>query len=119
MLQPHIQEIISMPETALVVLTTLPDRQTAIHLCETLVTEKLAACVNILPEITSIYRWDGKIQRDTEYQLVIKSHQQCYRALQQRIHQEHPYEVPEILALTVTDGLPEYLEWIEQCTQKS
>ena len=79
----------------------------------------MAACVNISAEITSVYRWHGKIQSDTEHQLVIKTTRERYDALQAWIRDNHPYDLPEILALPVADGLPGYLDWVKECTQKS
>ena len=104
-----------MPETALLVLTTLPDRDAAQRFAEQLVRQNLAACVNILGEMTSIYRWKGEIQRGTEHQLLIKTTQAQYAALETWIRDQHPYELPEILALPVARGLPDYLDWVITC----
>ncbi|MEA3186801.1 MAG: periplasmic divalent cation tolerance protein, partial [Chthoniobacter sp.] len=79
--------------------------------------EKLAACVNLLPEIESIYRWKGKIEAATETLALIKTTIGKYQQLEQRIRALHPYEVPEIIALRPHDGLPDYLNWIEQSVQ--
>lgn len=106
-----------MPENALIVLTTLPDRASAVQFAERLVKENLAACVNIHAEMTSVYRWQGKIHRDTEHQLVIKTGAARYDALQAWLQQHHPYELPEILALPVSQGLPDYLDWVKECTE--
>ena len=107
-----------MTDTALLVLTTMPNIQAAEALAEDLVRKKLAACVNILPEMTSIYSWKGKIQRGQEHQLVIKTTAMRYDALQKLIVDSHPYELPEIVAVTINHGLPEYLNWVKVCTKK-
>jgi len=106
-----------MPENALIVLSTAPDRDTAERLATRLVEQKLAACVNISAQITSVYAWKGNVEHDNEYQLVIKTTRARYDALQHEIRNLHPYELPEILALPVSDGLPAYLDWIEACTK--
>ena len=106
-----------MPETTLIVFTTLPDAASARTLAGQLVQQELAACVNILGKITSVYRWQGEVHDDTEYQLVIKTTQARYDALQTWIREHHPYELPEILASPVARGLPDYLDWVEEsCT---
>ncbi len=107
-----------MPAATLIVLTTLPDHASAEILAEQLITENLAACVNIMGEMTSIYRWKGKIHHGTEYQLLIKTSQARYPELQAWIAEHHPYELPEILAIPVFEALPEYLDWINACTEK-
>ena len=91
---------------------TCPDRECAEKLATTLVDERLAACVSILPGILSIYRWEGKRETADETLLLIKSHSGAWPALEQRILQLHPYELPEIIAVPVENGLPAYLDWI-------
>ena len=106
-----------MPETTLIVFTTLPDPGSAKALAGQLVQQELAACVNILGKITSVYCWQGEVQDDTEHQLVIKTTQARYDALQTWIREHHPYELPEIIAVPVARGLPDYLDWVEEsCT---
>jgi periplasmic divalent cation tolerance protein len=109
---------ISTPGELLVVLTTLPDPDSAERMANALVEQKLAACVNIHGLMTSIYRWRDRIERGTEQQLVIKTTATRYAAVEQLIKQEHPYELPEILALPVSDGLADYLEWVDSCTKE-
>ena len=109
---------ISTPGQFIVVLTTLPDADSAERLASSLVEKKLAACVNIHGRMTSIYRWRGRIERGTEQQLVIKTTAARYAAVERQIKQEHPYELPEILALPVSDGLAEYIEWVDSCTKQ-
>ena len=97
---------------AIVVLCTCPDQTSADLLCEQLLNQRLAACINQLPGITSVYRWQGKVERATEIQLIIKSRQSRFAELQACIQANHPYEVPELLALPVSAGLPAYLDWL-------
>ncbi|WP_042010537.1 divalent-cation tolerance protein CutA [Aeromonas fluvialis] len=97
---------------AIVVLCTCPDQTSADLLCEQLLNQRLAACINQLPGVTSIYRWQGKVERASEIQLIIKSRQSRFTELQQCIQTHHPYEVPELLALPVSNGLPAYLDWL-------
>ena len=101
----------------LLVITNLPDRVTAERIAEKLVTEGVAACVNVAAECTSIYRWQGKLERSSEITLMIKTTRQAYAALESTLRKLHPYEVPEITALPVSAGLPEYLNWVIQETQ--
>ena len=96
----------------LVVYCTCPDLTVANSLAETLVNERLAACVNVLPGVLSIYRWEGQIQRDHEVLLIIKTHSAIYPQLETRIAELHPYSVPEIIALPPQAGAATYLRWI-------
>jgi len=95
-----------------IVLTTLPDTETAGRLARDLVEAGLAACVSVLAPCRSIYRWDNGIQEDEEVPLFIKTTRELYPALESYLRQHHPYQVPEILALSVDCGLPEYLDWV-------
>lgn len=106
-----------MPEDTIVVLSTFPDAETARAIGRRLVEEKLAACVNLLPQIESIYRWKGAIETGTEILALIKSTTWKYSLLEARLRELHPYEVPEILSLRIHDGLPAYLDWVQQSTQ--
>ena len=94
------------------VLTTCPEEQVAKNIAQYLVSEKLAACVNIVPNITSIYSWQGEIHCDTEVQLLIKTIESKLEPLNQRINELHPYEVVEIIALNIQQGDKNYLNWI-------
>ena len=105
-----------MSETLLVI-TTLPDQGAAEKLAVALVEAGLAACVNIGAPVTSIYRWDGRLQRGSELMLTIKTTRTRYPALEQAIKDGHPYELPEVIAVPITAGLTEYLAWIEACTK--
>ena len=95
-----------------IVLTTCPDGDCAERIARALVEEGLAACVNILPPTRSIYRWKGKIEDATEQLLVIKSTLARFPAIRDRLRALHPYELPEIIAVPIADGLPEYLAWL-------
>lgn len=97
---------------ALVVLCTCPDEAVARRLSGSLVENRLAACVNILPEIRSIYRWQGEVQEDGEAMMIIKTTRDVYPALEARLLEEHPYDVPEAIALPIEGGSRDYLDWI-------
>jgi periplasmic divalent cation tolerance protein len=101
-----------MSQSPLIILCTCPDRGIAERIAETLVDEQLAACVNIVPGLTSIYRWEGRMQRDAELLLLIKTRQAVYSLLEARIRELHPYQIPEIIALPIQTGLAAYLDWI-------
>jgi len=101
----------------LLVVTTLPDRATAERIAAALVTARVAACVNVLAECTSVYRWQGKIERAGEVPLLIKTTREAYARLEETLRTMHPYDVPEIVALPVTAGLPAYLDWVSQETK--
>jgi periplasmic divalent cation tolerance protein len=105
----------SADRDAVVVLTTTGSAEEAHTIGRALVGERLAACVNLLPEMTSIYRWQGAVQEDREHQLVIKTTRQQVNAVQARIRELHSYELPEFLVLSV-GGSSEYLGWLEQST---
>lgn len=98
-------------------LTNLPDRESAEKIAEHLVTHKLAACVNVLAPCTSIYHWQGKIEHAQEIPLIIKTTTRNYPAVEQAIQALHPYELPEIIHVPVTGGLPAYLTWLHQETK--
>lgn len=104
-----------MPYQYQIILCTCPDLNSAKTIADALITEDLAACVNILPGLTSVYRWQSKIETAQEHLLLIKSRQDRYAALETEIRQIHPYELPEIIAVSVEQGLPEYLQWIDTC----
>lgn len=82
------------------------------RIAQALVGERLAACVNIVPVAKSVYRWKGRVESAAEHLLIIKSMKRAFRAIRQRILELHPYELPEVLAVPVADGHPDYLAWI-------
>ena len=96
----------------LLIITNCPDEEVANAIALALVEEELAACVNILPRVQSIYHWQGTVESSSEIPLLIKSTAENYPALEKRIAELHPYEVPEIIALPITHGLPAYLNWL-------
>jgi len=96
----------------LLVLTTLPDQTAAETLAAALVENRLAACVNILQPCRSIYRWQGTVETADEVPLLIKTTEARYPALEAAIRARHPYEIPEIIALPISQGLPGYLAWV-------
>lgn len=97
---------------ALLVLTNLPDAASAQALAEHVVAERLAACVNILAPCRSVYRWQGSIEAAEEVPLLIKTRADRYAALEAAIRARHPYELPEIVAVPISHGLPAYLDWL-------
>ena len=98
-----------------IILCTCPDKNTAENIARLLVKDKLAACVNILPGITSIYTWSEQIESAQEHLLLIKANKTCYQAIETTIKKHHPYELPEIIAVPIESGLPEYLHWSDSC----
>ncbi len=98
-----------------IILCTCPDKNTAKKLAHLLITKKLAACVNILPGLLSIYSWEEQIESVQEHLLLIKTNKDNYQAIETLLFKNHPYEVPEIIAVPIERGLPEYLEWIDSC----
>ncbi len=92
--------------------TNLPDAESARDLAAHLVDARLAACVNILAPCRSVYRWQGKIEDAAEVPVLIKTTAARYAALQAAIRERHPYELPEVIAVPIADGLPEYLAWL-------
>ena len=103
-----------MAEDSRLILSTFPDADTARRIARILVEEKLAACVNLVPQIESIYRWKGAIETASEVLALIKSTIGKYQMLENRIRELHPYEVPEIVCLHIETGSLDYLRWIEQ-----
>ena len=96
----------------LLVITNLPDAHSAAQLAHKLIEARAAACVNQLAPCTSTYRWQGKIETVTEIPLLIKTTGAAYPRLEELIREAHPYELPEIIAVPVTAGLPAYLSWV-------
>jgi periplasmic divalent cation tolerance protein len=101
-----------MSETLVVVLTNLPDRAAALGLARELISRRLAACVNVLADCTSVYRWQGKVENATEVPMLIKTRASLYPGVEAAIRELHPYELPEIIAVSVAYGLADYLDWV-------
>lgn len=105
-----------MPHGPLLVLTQMPDRASAEALSRALIEARLAACVSIGAAVSSLYHWRGQIETAEEVPVIIKTRSALYAAVESAIRAGHPYEVPEILAVPVVDGLPAYLDWIDEET---
>lgn len=103
---------------ALLILTNLPDTASAQALAQQLVERKLAACVNIMPAVQSVYRWQGVVEQASEVTVLIKSVSSRYPELEDAIKALHPYALPEIIAFPIVAGLPGYLNWITAETQR-
>lgn len=101
---------------AVIVLTTIGTSSDADALARTLVVERLAACVNVLPEMQSMYQWKGEVAADGERQLIIKTTRDRLEALRTRLHELHPYEMPEFLEIAVAGGSTAYLQWLAEST---
>lgn len=99
-------------ERVSVVLVTTPDEETAVRLAESLVGERLAACANLVPGVRSIYRWEGEIADDREVLMVLKTRTGRLDALRRRVVELHPYDTPEVIALDVSGGARDYLDWV-------
>ena len=108
----------SLTDAAIVVLTNLPDRETARTLARRLVEGRLAACVNIGASVESIYHWRGQIETGNEVPIAIKTRQVLYSEVEAAIRQIHPYDVPEVIALPISDGSAPYLDWINTETHR-
>ncbi|MFO8152808.1 divalent-cation tolerance protein CutA [Thioalkalivibrio sp.] len=102
---------------ALLVITTVDDGDVATGLAREVVEQRLAACVHILSPGRSVYLWEGQVEEAEEHTLLLKTSVQRYRALESWLAARHPYETPEIIALPISAGLPDYIDWIEQCTR--
>lgn len=110
-----VQSIITNAGTATsVFLVTSPDSATSRKIAQSILTKKLAACVNLVPKITSLYWWDGKVQEDSEELLIIKSCDELTTALEAEIKALHPYDTPEFVRLPITAGSAEYIDWIRK-----
>lgn len=114
---PDTEAAAQVIDNVLIVLTNCPDAEVADRIARTLVEQKLAACVNRMPAVDSVYRWQGAVERAVEVPLLIKSTRERLPEVQEVIRALHPYEVPEILAIPVVAGLPAYLRWVVDETQ--
>ncbi len=102
----------------LIVFVTTPNNEEAVRLAEAFVSERLAACVNIVAPIQSVYRWEGKVTRDSEALMIIKTTSVRYPELERRVKELHSYSTPEVIALRVEQGSEQYLNWLRESTEK-
>ena len=105
-----------MTHDYVIVLTTIPADADGPAFGRTLVDERLAACVNLLPVMESVYRWEGRVEYESERQVVIKTARERVVALWERVREMHPYEVPEFVVLPIVDGNDAYLRWMGEAT---
>ncbi len=103
----------------IVCIVTIDEIDKAASMARAIVEQQLAACVNIVPQIRSIYTWKGAIHDEQEVLLVIKTRDELFEELKEAVKNLHPYEVPEIIALNIEKGLPDYLSWIHETTKSS
>ncbi len=99
-----------------VCLVTIDEIEKAANISKTLVEKRLAACANIIPKIRSIYRWKGQIHDESEVLIILKTRLELFDELKQAVKDLHPYETPEVIALNIQNGLQDYLDWIDDCT---
>jgi periplasmic divalent cation tolerance protein len=102
-----------------VLFITVPNAETGETIAQVLVAERLAACVNRVPGLTSVYRWQGKIEKDPEELLILKTRCELVAAIHKRVKSLHPYTVPEIIALPIIDGSADYLAWVQKETESA
>jgi len=98
------------------IFVTAPSHEQGVAIARTLVEEEIAACVNIIDGLTSIFTWKGKIEEESESLLIIKTRSERVPEMIQRVKSLHPYDVPEVIVLPILDGNPAYLEWIDEVT---
>ena len=103
--------------SAIIIFITASSSEEAQKIAKALVEEKLVACVNIIPQIKSIYWWEGKVCKDDEVMLISKTKQSLCTTIVDRVNALHSYEVPEIISFPISEGSPEYLSWIENVTR--
>ena len=109
--------LVPMNSDTVMVYCTCPDDPTARSIANSIVAAGLAACVNIVPGLTSVYKWDGEMKTGTEVLLLIKTSAHRVSQLTSELVGLHPYELPEVIAVPVTDGYKPYLDWIKDCTR--
>jgi periplasmic divalent cation tolerance protein len=98
----------------LMVFSTFPDVETAARAVRVLVEERLIACGNLLPGVRSLYRWEGKVADESEVAVLMKTRKQDWTALMSRLHELHPYQTPECIAIRIAAGAPKYMAWLEE-----
>jgi periplasmic divalent cation tolerance protein len=103
---------------SIVVLVTCGSEEEATKIANSLVEERIAACVSIISPVRSIYRWEGKILDEKEWVLIIKTQKKRFEELEKKVKSLHSYSVPEIIGLSIVEGSPAYLEWLEEMTKK-
>lgn len=106
----------SSEPACVVVLITVPSREEAERIAEALVGERWAACVNILPSVFSLFWWEGRVSKEEESLLLVKTRRELFSSLASRVRELHPYTVPEIIALPVVEGWRDYLQWVDDST---
>ena len=106
-----------LPTSVLIAYCTCPDAATADALAQALVSERLAACVNVLPGVRSTYRWQGRVERSDEVLLLIKTTRDRLEAISARVQALHPHELPEVIAVAACGGLAPYLDWVAEQTR--
>ncbi len=110
-------ELVTDENELIIVFCTVPDDETAERLATGLVEERLAACVKVIPGVRSFYRWEGKLEVGSELQLLIKTQRSHFEAIEEWIHEQHPYEVPELVALLASHVGGPYAEWAAKQTR--
>ena len=100
----------------LIVFVTAPSTEVSSRIAHSLVSEQLAACVNVIPGVESTYRWDGEVTTDKELLLIVKTTDERYDALERRVKELHPYDTPEVVGYRIERGSEEYLKWLREST---
>ncbi len=103
----------------IVVYVTTPDVEVSKKIADVLINEKLAACVNITQKISSVYFWQGNVEHEDEYLLIIKTREDRFNKLEEKVKELHPYTVPEIIAIPVVRGSQDYLHWIDETLERA
>lgn len=102
----------------IIIYSACPSQQIAMDLASTLVEKKLVACVNIIPAVKSVYIWQGQTKNHEEALLIMKTQRDRFNAISEYINKEHPYELPEVVAVSISDGSPPYLSWINEAVKR-
>lgn len=111
-MKPNAPKSAPNSEKCLLILCTCPSEAAAATLAREIVTRKLAACVNIVPSVLSVYRWEGEVLEDAEALMLIKTEQSCLQLLKATIQELHTYDVPEVMAVDISNGSRAYLDWL-------